>query len=115
MNRTADPWVGEATDAGSVAPSVGAPPREFFALEEVATLEAVCARIFPDDEQNSGARRASVVDFLDHMLATDYVLLQSAYRAGLQRLNHLAHSQCDRSFALLNEFEQDIAWARRMR
>lgn len=78
----------------------------FFTKEEAAAVEAINARIIPSDE-TPGAREARVVYFIDYLLATEYKAQQSVYRAGLRRLEKVAHSRFKRPFAALTAAEQD--------
>jgi gluconate 2-dehydrogenase gamma chain len=78
---------------------------------EMATLEAIGARIFPSDE-TPGAKEARVADFVDHMLATHYAARRAAYRAGLRRLDAVARAARRRPFARLDAADQDALLAR---
>lgn len=43
--------------------------RRFLTADEVRTVEAVCARIFPGTPESPGAREAGVVDYIDGKLS----------------------------------------------
>lgn len=79
---------------------------KFLTNEEMATVDAVTARIIPSDER-PGAKEARVAHFIDYMLATSYVVQQALYRDGLQQLNRLCQSRFNRPFANLAEADQD--------
>jgi gluconate 2-dehydrogenase gamma chain len=84
---------------------------KFFTAQEAATIDAISARILPSDEL-PGAREARVVNFIDHMLATEYAGQQRAYRDGVERLNKLTRSEFKRRFVELTEADQDSVLTR---
>jgi gluconate 2-dehydrogenase gamma chain len=63
----------------------------FFTTEEAATLEAVCERIIPAD-QDPGALLAGVVRFIDRQLAGFYKSLSESYRSGLAGIDLTSRS-----------------------
>jgi hypothetical protein len=79
---------------------------KFFTVSEAAMLDAITARILPSGS-TPGAREAGVVNFIDYMLATQYVGQEAAYREGLRRLNQVAETQYKRPFIYLTPAEQD--------
>ena len=72
----------------------------FFSAEEATTVEAICARIIPED-QDAGATTAGVVHFLDKQLSGFYKPLQKTYRAGLAEIDHKSVELTGKKFAEL--------------
>ncbi|MFN7998577.1 MAG: gluconate 2-dehydrogenase subunit 3 family protein [Bryobacteraceae bacterium] len=90
-------------------------PWRFFTLEEARTIEAVCGRIVPED-QDPGAVRAGVAVFLDRQLTGFYKPLQKIYRQGIAALDRMsaaaaghpfAELSADSQIAMLHRVEQD--------
>jgi gluconate 2-dehydrogenase gamma chain len=87
----------------------------FFTAGEARTIEAVCGRIVPED-QDPGAVRAGVAVFLDRQLTGFYKSLQKTYRQGIASLDRISASAAGRAFAdlpadsqtaVLHRMEQD--------
>ena len=57
-------------------------PWRFFTAEEARTVEAMCERIIPAD-QDPGAAQAGVVNFIDRQLVGHYAEFQKIYRLGV--------------------------------
>jgi gluconate 2-dehydrogenase gamma chain len=57
-------------------------PWRFFTVEEARTVEAICERIVPAD-QDPGAAQAGVVNFIDWQLVGHLKRWQSPYREGI--------------------------------
>ncbi len=85
----------------------------YLSMEQARTLEALCAHIIPED-QDPGAVRAGVVDFLDRQLYGFYQPLRPVYAEGLAAIDRAARG----SFAglapaaqldLLRRIEKDAA------
>jgi len=94
--------------ADSVAEEASRPNYQikFLTPEEVATVEAVTARLIPTD-QRPGAKEARVVHFIDYMLATSYASQQTFYRNALRQLNQFCQLRFRRPFTGLAESDQD--------
>lgn len=114
--------VGAAATAGAVAPvatltpavagaqSRTPPPRE--ALEtltaaESDTLEAICARIIPTDENGPGAAEARAAHYIDRALAGPLAGSKAAYVSGLAAVDACARSTRGAPFARLDAQAQD--------
>lgn len=85
-------------------------PWRFFTAEEAATLEAICARVIPED-RDPGAVRAGVVNFIDIQMTRVYRPLRKTYRegiAGVDRQSVLLHA---RKFTELSPDAQDALLA----
>jgi len=80
-------------------------PWRFFTLAEARTLEAVCARIVPAD-QDPGAREAGVLVFLDRQLSGFYKSLQKTYREGIAAVDRAASDRFGAPFANLGVPQQ---------
>ncbi|HLJ49041.1 MAG TPA: gluconate 2-dehydrogenase subunit 3 family protein [Bryobacteraceae bacterium] len=65
-----------------VALTASACGRPFFTAQETRTLEALCAAIIPDD-QDPGAIRGGVVNYIATQLRGLYRPLRKTYREGL--------------------------------
>jgi len=75
-------------------------------LEEARTLEAVCDRIIPAD-QDPGAAWAGAVAFIDRQLAGPYRRLRKTYQWGLSATNQTSLARFGRPFAELAPQQQD--------
>jgi gluconate 2-dehydrogenase gamma chain len=71
-------------------PAAEQPVLHFLNPVEVATLDAMAARIIPGDAADPGAREARAVVFIDRTLSGFLRDQQATYRVGLQRLDELA-------------------------
>jgi gluconate 2-dehydrogenase gamma chain len=74
---------------------------------EARTVEAIAARIIPDDPTAPGARRAGVIFYIDRTLAGFEAGLQPFYAAGLKELEQACSDRFGRPFADLPESSQD--------
>lgn len=81
--------------------------RAFFTRAEAATIDAVAARIFPDDDLGPGARQADVVTYVDRALAGAEARFQQTYRTGIARLDRAAHARFGKDFVSCRETDQD--------
>jgi gluconate 2-dehydrogenase gamma chain len=96
-----------ATAAGSVAGCVGSlSPWRSLNVEEARTLEAVCERIIPAD-QDPGAAWAGVVNYIDRQLVGPYRRLRKTYLLGLAGTNGTSRSMFGKSFVELTAQQQD--------
>ncbi|HWB99058.1 MAG TPA: gluconate 2-dehydrogenase subunit 3 family protein [Bryobacteraceae bacterium] len=89
----------------------------FLTLTEATTLEAVCDRIIPPDE-DPGAGQAGAVNFIDRQLMGFYKPLRASYRTGLAGIDQASRGLFgarfvelpgDRQIAVLQAMEQDRA------
>jgi len=103
-----------ATETASTAHAqprqAGAPLRE--ALEtltaaESDTLEAICARLIPTDENGPGAAEARAAHYIDRALAGPLANSKPAYVSGLAAVNAWAQSSKGAPFAKLSAQDQD--------
>jgi gluconate 2-dehydrogenase gamma chain len=87
----------------------------FFSLEEARTVEAICSRIIPED-QDAGAIQAGVVHFIDTQLTGFYKPLQKTYRLGIAAIDQTSVRSAGKKFAdlppdsqiaLLEHIQQD--------
>jgi hypothetical protein len=81
--------------------------RAFFTRDEAATVDAIAARIFPDDDLGPGARQADVVTYIDRALAGAEARFQQTYRTGIAALDRAAHARFGKDFVSCGEMEQD--------
>ena len=86
---------------------------------ELATLDAICARLVPTDELGPGAKEARAAHYIDRALDGALASYRDDYSVGLAAINVYARSRKSsaRSFvdlsveqqdALLGELEQDV-------
>jgi gluconate 2-dehydrogenase gamma chain len=80
--------MGAAATLGGSAVSCSRGKR-FLTLEEVRTLEAMCAQIIPSD-QDPGAKEAGVVNYIDLQLTKHFKEHRPAYRKGLAAIDNLS-------------------------
>jgi len=81
-------------------------PWRVLTVAEARTLEAVCDRIIPAD-QDPGAAWAGVVNYIDVQLAGHYRKQQKAYRDGIAGVDESSRAKFGRAFAALSPDEQD--------
>lgn len=88
-------------------------PWRFLTLDEARTLAAISDQLIPPD-QDPGASRAGVVNYIDRQLCGPYEDLQSIYRRGLAGVDQSSRSLHGKAFAdlegnlqidLLHQFE----------
>jgi gluconate 2-dehydrogenase gamma chain len=96
--------------AGAAAPmvsclSTGSPWR-CLSEAEARTLEAICERIIPAD-QDPGAAWAGVVIFIDRQLAGPYRRLRKIYQWGLAGTDGTSLTMFGKPFAALPPHQQD--------
>lgn len=82
-------------------------PWRYFSDSEAATVDAVAECLIPAD-QDSGARQASVVRYIDTQLTRKYSDLQGAYRTALASLDR----QSGKAFVELSSAEQTALLAK---
>jgi len=81
-------------------------PWRCLSEEEARTLEAICERIIPSD-QDPGAAWAGVATFVDRQLAGPYRRLRKAYQRGLAGTNGSSLAMFGKPFAALAPQQQD--------
>jgi len=93
-------------------PSAAAQP-EILTSTELATLEAICARIVPSDANGPGAKEARAAQYIDRSLGGALAPYRDDYSVGLAAVNVYAHMKNFkvRSFAELTPPEQDALLA----
>jgi hypothetical protein len=91
------------------------PPIRFFSAEEAQLLEAVCARVLPQDDRDA-AHQVPLINGIDQRLyenRTDGYRYEpmpedrEAYRLGLQGIEAVAQHLCGQSFIALGSLDQD--------
>jgi gluconate 2-dehydrogenase gamma chain len=75
---------------------------QFLTQAEAETIEAVCERIFPNDDGRAGAREARVIVFIDRTAADEDEALRLCYREGVQALNAFSNDVYGSPFAKLS-------------
>src|SRR5580693_7690868 len=88
-----------ATAAGPMAACVGSlSPWRCLNQDEARSLEAICERIIPTD-QDPGAAWAGVVIFIDRQLTGPYRKQRKTYRLGLAGTNATSLARFGKPFA----------------
>ncbi len=91
------------------------PPIRFFTAEEATLLEAVCARLLPQDDRDE-AHRIPIINGIDRRLhenRTDGYRYEKmpkdpeAYRLGLQGIEAVARQTCGKPFLELGAVDRD--------
>ena len=96
-----------ATAAGPMVACLGpGNPWRCLGEEEARTLEAVCERIIPAD-QDPGAAGAGVVTFIDRQLLGPYRRLRKTYRLGIAGTNATGLTMFGKPFVALDPKQQD--------
>jgi gluconate 2-dehydrogenase gamma chain len=96
-----------ATAAGPMAGCMGSiSPWRCLNEDEARTLEAICERIIPAD-QDPGAAWAGVVTFIDRQLAGPYRRLQKTYQWGLAGTDATSLAMFGKPFVALTAKQQD--------
>src|SRR5208283_2341596 len=95
------------TAAGPMAACIGSiSPWRCLSEDEARTLEAICERIIPSD-QDPGAGWAGVVTFIDWQLVGPYRKLRKTYQWGLAGTNGTSLAMFGKPFVALNPQQQD--------
>ena len=81
-------------------------PWRFLRIDEARTLEAICDRIIPAD-QDPGAVWAGVVVFIDRQLMGSYRRFRKTYQMGLAGTNTTSAGLYGKPFAELDSQQQD--------
>ena len=96
-----------ATAAGPLASCLGpGNPWRCLSADEGRTLEAVCERIIPAD-QDPGAAWAGVVTFIDRQLLGPYRRLRKTYALGIAATNGTSRAMLGKPFVALTPEQQD--------
>ena len=96
-----------ATAVGPMVACAGAlSPWRCLTRDEAATLEAICERIIPTD-QDPGAAWAGVVTYIDRQLTGPYRKLRRTYRLGIAGTNQSSRDRFGQPFAALSPTQQD--------
>ena len=96
-----------AAATGPIVSCVGSrSPWRFFTADEARTLEAVCERIIPSD-QDPGAAWAGVVNYIDVQLVGYYRKQQKTYRQAIAGVDETARSKFGKRFVELTADRQD--------
>lgn len=82
-------------------------PYANLTVAEGQTLEAIVARLIPDDANGPGALEAGAVRFIDLALDGAFAAERPLYRAGLAAIDTLARTLHGRRFAELGASDQD--------
>jgi gluconate 2-dehydrogenase gamma chain len=80
-------------------------PWRFFTVEEARTVEAVCERIIPADEE-PGAAWAGVTHYIDRQLVGHFKPDQKTYRLGLAAVDRTSRALHGARFADLSAEKQ---------
>ena len=100
-----------ATAAGPmVACLSSSSPWRYLTEDEGRTLEAICERIIPSD-QDPGAGWAGVVVFIDRQLVGPYRRLRKIYQWGLAGVNGTSFAKYGKPFVALAAGQQDALLA----
>jgi gluconate 2-dehydrogenase gamma chain len=96
-----------ATAAAPMAGCIGSlSPWRCLSADEARTLEAMCERIVPAD-QDPGAAWTGVVTFIDRQLVGPYRKLRKTYRVGLAGINETSRTMYGTNFPALTSQQQD--------
>jgi gluconate 2-dehydrogenase gamma chain len=96
-----------AAGAGPMVGCIGAiSPWRCLSVEEARTLEAICERIIPAD-QDPGAAWAGVVTYIDRQLTGPYRRWRKTYRLGLAATDGVSGVRFGKPFVELNSQQQD--------
>jgi gluconate 2-dehydrogenase gamma chain len=96
-----------AAAAGPLASCMGSgAPWRCLSAEEARTLEAICERIIPAD-QDPGAAWTGVVNYIDRQLAGAYRRLRKTYQLGIAGTHGASESMFGKPFTALGPQQQD--------
>ena len=74
---------------------------------ELATLEAICARLIPSDANGPGAKEARAATYIDRALGGALAASRQAYTTGLAALDRYTRSSRGKAFTELSATDQD--------
>lgn len=95
-----------AASAAAVSCGGSRRPWRFLTSEEAATLNALCERIIPAD-QDAGAASAGAVEFIDRQLTGPYRRFRKIYRQGLIAVDRTSTARFSRSVLQLSAEQSD--------
>ena len=99
---------GGGIDQGRAAmPATGADALVALTAAEADTLEAICARLIPTDENGPGAKEARAARYIDRALGGALAGSREAYRSGLAALDRYARDSRGKPFHELPPGDQD--------
>ena len=100
-----------APGAAVAQPHPAAAPRpealEALTAAEADTLQAICARLIPSDENGPGAAEARAAHYIDRALTGPLRASRDAYAAGLAAIDVYAQASKGAAFARLAPRDQD--------
>lgn len=82
-------------------------PLETLSDVEMATLEAIAARLIPTDSSGPGAAEARAAHYIDRALGGALIDFRETYRSGLPAIDAYARTSKGAAFAQLAPAEQD--------
>jgi gluconate 2-dehydrogenase gamma chain len=82
-------------------------PLETLGEAEMATLEAIAARLIPTDASGPGAAEARAAHYIDRALAGALIDFRETYRSGLAAVDAYARTSKGAPFAQLAPAQQD--------
>src|SRR5208282_654368 len=98
-----------ATAAGPMVSCLGSSTSwRCLSEDEARTLEAICERIIPAD-QDPGAAWAGAVTYIDRQLVGPYRRLRKTYQLGLSGTNGTSLTMFGKPFVALTPPQQDSA------
>jgi gluconate 2-dehydrogenase gamma chain len=107
LRRSAALGAMAAVPANVLAQAASTAPYATLTAAEAATLEALVARLIPNDANGPGAFEAGAARYIDRALGDALAAQRSAYSASLAALESYARSQAGGSFAALPPARQD--------
>ena len=98
--------------AGTAEAQTGRPsarePLETLSDVEMATLEAIAARLIPSDASGPGASEARAAHYIDRALGGALIDFRDTYRSGLAAIDTYARTSKGTAFAQLAPADQDV-------
>jgi len=107
LRRSAALGAAAAVPGSVLAQAARAAPYANLTAAEAATLEALVARLIPNDANGPGALEAGAARYIDGALGNALAAQRPAYAAGLAALDAYARSRGNASFAALSPERQD--------
>src|SRR6187549_66328 len=107
LRRSAALGAAAAVPGSVLAQAARAAPYANLTAAEAATLEALVARLIPNDANGPGALEAGAARYIDGALGNALAAQRPAYAAGLAALDAYARSRGGASFATLPPARQD--------
>jgi gluconate 2-dehydrogenase gamma chain len=80
---------------------------EYFAAEDIGTIDAIVARLIPTDANGPGATEARVARYIDRALAGELSTFRDVYTAGLAQVESYSRSNYGAAFTALTADQQD--------